>query len=175
MSSTTRSSRRAVLPPPISRTAPAAQASLPPTRARWRRGRQRIVVSYKNLCVCCCLRFAVASDHESHVGHIDKSVCFRADRGKDKSQVTTKPVNKANSAAAKVTTSNGNGALNRWAIKQSLENPQSAQLSGLVCQQALGESCCIRVCRIVWETLLNQEFRKTNKQTNASVSQHQSH
>uniref|UniRef100_A0A672JQU5 THO complex subunit 2 n=1 Tax=Salarias fasciatus TaxID=181472 RepID=A0A672JQU5_SALFA len=34
------------------------------------------------------------------------------DRGKDKSQGTTKPVNKANSAAAKVTTSNGNGALN---------------------------------------------------------------
>lgn len=36
-----------------------------------------------------------------------------ADRGKDKSQGNTKPVNKANSAAAKVTTSNGNGALNR--------------------------------------------------------------
>lgn len=40
-------------------------------------------------------------------------VFFYADRGKDKSQATTKPVNKANSAAAKVTTSNGNGALNR--------------------------------------------------------------
>lgn len=40
-------------------------------------------------------------------------VYFSADRGKDKSQGTTKPVNKANSAAAKVTTSNGNGALNR--------------------------------------------------------------
>lgn len=39
--------------------------------------------------------------------------CFYAERGKDKSQGTTKPVNKANSAAAKVTTSNGNGALNR--------------------------------------------------------------
>lgn len=38
---------------------------------------------------------------------------LNADRGKDKSQGTTKPVNKANSAAAKVTTSNGNGALNR--------------------------------------------------------------
>lgn len=38
---------------------------------------------------------------------------FWADRAKDKSQGTTKPVNKANSAAAKVTTSNGNGALNR--------------------------------------------------------------
>ncbi|XP_037543995.1 THO complex subunit 2 isoform X2 [Nematolebias whitei] len=34
------------------------------------------------------------------------------DRGKDKSQGTSKPVNKANSAAAKITTSNGNGALN---------------------------------------------------------------
>ncbi|XP_015255221.1 PREDICTED: THO complex subunit 2 isoform X3 [Cyprinodon variegatus] len=34
------------------------------------------------------------------------------DRGKDKSQGTTKPVNKANSTAGKVTTSNGNGALN---------------------------------------------------------------
>uniref|UniRef100_A0A8C6M6R7 THO complex subunit 2 n=1 Tax=Nothobranchius furzeri TaxID=105023 RepID=A0A8C6M6R7_NOTFU len=34
------------------------------------------------------------------------------DRGKDKSQGTANPVNKANSATAKVTTSNGNGALN---------------------------------------------------------------
>lgn len=40
-------------------------------------------------------------------------IYFWADRAKDKSQGTTKPVNKANSAAAKVTTSNGNGALNR--------------------------------------------------------------
>lgn len=41
--------------------------------------------------------------------------CFNADRGKDKSQGTTKPVNKGNSATAKVTASNGNGAVNRWA------------------------------------------------------------
>lgn len=39
--------------------------------------------------------------------------CVHAERGKEKTQGTTKPVNKANSAAAKVTTSNGNGALNR--------------------------------------------------------------
>lgn len=37
-----------------------------------------------------------------------------ADRGKHKSDSATKLVNKANSAAAKVTTSNGNGALNRY-------------------------------------------------------------
>ena len=52
-----------------------------------------------------------------HLSNVNKSSIFffffYADRGKDKSQGTTKPVNKANSAAAKVTTSNGNGALNR--------------------------------------------------------------
>ncbi|TKS83482.1 THO complex subunit 2 [Collichthys lucidus] len=42
----------------------------------------------------------------------DEGTSEDGDRGKDKSQGTTKPVNKANSAAAKVTTSNGNGALN---------------------------------------------------------------
>uniref|UniRef100_A0A3P8WX89 THO complex subunit 2 n=1 Tax=Cynoglossus semilaevis TaxID=244447 RepID=A0A3P8WX89_CYNSE len=42
----------------------------------------------------------------------DEGTLEDGDRGKDKSQGTTKPVNKANSAAAKVTTSNGNGALN---------------------------------------------------------------
>lgn len=41
--------------------------------------------------------------------------CFLfADRGKHKSDSATKLVNKANNAAAKVTTSNGNGALNRY-------------------------------------------------------------
>ncbi|XP_014904985.1 THO complex subunit 2 isoform X1 [Poecilia latipinna] len=44
------------------------------------------------------------------------------DRVKDKSQGTTKPVNKANSTAAKVTTSNGNGALNSTkAVKDDKE------------------------------------------------------
>lgn len=49
MSFTTRSSQRAVLPPPINRTALAAQASLPPTWARQRRGHQRIAVSVRNM------------------------------------------------------------------------------------------------------------------------------
>lgn len=40
-------------------------------------------------------------------------VCF-AERVKHKSDSATKLMNKANSAAAKVTTSNGNGALNRY-------------------------------------------------------------
>lgn len=53
------------------------------------------------------LRLTGAADSKSFLA------CFYADRGKDKSQGNTKPVNKANSAAAKVTTSNGNGALNR--------------------------------------------------------------
>uniref|UniRef100_A0A3B3ZEY6 THO complex subunit 2 n=1 Tax=Periophthalmus magnuspinnatus TaxID=409849 RepID=A0A3B3ZEY6_9GOBI len=42
-------------------------------------------------------------------------------RGKEKSQGTTKPVNKANSTAAKVTTSNGNGALNTKGVKDDKE------------------------------------------------------
>lgn len=41
------------------------------------------------------------------------SFCF-AERVKHKSDSATKLMNKANSAAAKVTTSNGNGALNRY-------------------------------------------------------------
>ena len=45
MSFTTRSSRRAVSLLPINRTAPAAQASLLPARARRMRGRQRMAVS----------------------------------------------------------------------------------------------------------------------------------
>uniref|UniRef100_M4AB27 THO complex subunit 2 n=1 Tax=Xiphophorus maculatus TaxID=8083 RepID=M4AB27_XIPMA len=46
---------------------------------------------------------------------------FEDGRVKDKSQGTTKPVNKANSTAAKVTTSNGNGALNTKAVKDDKE------------------------------------------------------
>lgn len=44
------------------------------------------------------------------------SVCgfYFAERVKHKSDSATKLMNKANSAAAKVTTSNGNGALNRY-------------------------------------------------------------
>ncbi|XP_040906858.1 THO complex subunit 2 isoform X4 [Toxotes jaculatrix] len=50
------------------------------------------------------------------------------DRGKDKSQGTTKPVNKANSAAAKVTTSNGNGALNSTkAVKERDDKEKSGK------------------------------------------------
>lgn len=40
--------------------------------------------------------------------------CCFAERVKHKSDSATKLMNKANSAAAKVTTSNGNGALNRY-------------------------------------------------------------
>ncbi|XP_041750983.2 THO complex subunit 2 [Coregonus clupeaformis] len=42
----------------------------------------------------------------------EEGACEDADRSKDKSQGAAKPVNKANSTAAKVTTSNGNGAAN---------------------------------------------------------------
>ncbi|XP_047462426.1 THO complex subunit 2 [Mugil cephalus] len=50
------------------------------------------------------------------------------DRVKDKSQGTTKPVNKANSAAAKVTTSNGNGALNSTkAVKERDDKEKSGK------------------------------------------------
>uniref|UniRef100_A0A669CVE1 THO complex subunit 2 n=1 Tax=Oreochromis niloticus TaxID=8128 RepID=A0A669CVE1_ORENI len=50
------------------------------------------------------------------------------DRAKDKSQGTTKPVNKANSAAAKVTTSNGNGALNSTkAVKERDDKEKSGK------------------------------------------------
>uniref|UniRef100_A0A3P8S551 THO complex subunit 2 n=1 Tax=Amphiprion percula TaxID=161767 RepID=A0A3P8S551_AMPPE len=49
------------------------------------------------------------------------------DRGKDKSQGTAKPVNKANSAAAKVTTSNGNGALNTKAVKERDDKEKSGK------------------------------------------------
>uniref|UniRef100_A0A3B4GW35 THO complex subunit 2 n=1 Tax=Pundamilia nyererei TaxID=303518 RepID=A0A3B4GW35_9CICH len=48
-------------------------------------------------------------------------------RAKDKSQGTTKPVNKANSAAAKVTTSNGNGALNTKAVKERDDKEKSGK------------------------------------------------
>ncbi|MEQ2168368.1 hypothetical protein GOODEAATRI_013591, partial [Goodea atripinnis] len=52
----------------------------------------------------------------------EEGVSEDGDRGKDKPQGTTKPVNKANSTAAKVTTSNGNGALNSTkAVKDDKE------------------------------------------------------
>ncbi|XP_068600453.1 THO complex subunit 2 [Brachionichthys hirsutus] len=50
------------------------------------------------------------------------------DRGKDKSQGTTKPVNKGNSATAKVTASNGNGAVNSAkAIKERDDKEKSGK------------------------------------------------
>ncbi|XP_049598530.1 THO complex subunit 2 isoform X1 [Syngnathus scovelli] len=56
----------------------------------------------------------------------DDGLSDDADRGKDKSQ-TSKPVNKANSAAAKVTTSNGNGALNSKTIKERDDKEKSGK------------------------------------------------
>uniref|UniRef100_A0A3Q3KHK3 THO complex subunit 2 n=1 Tax=Monopterus albus TaxID=43700 RepID=A0A3Q3KHK3_MONAL len=49
-----------------------------------------------------------------------------SDRGKDKSQGTTKPVNKANSAAAKVTTSNGNSAVNSTKVIKERDDKEKS-------------------------------------------------
>lgn len=49
-----------------------------------------------------------------------------ADRVKNKSDSATKLVNKANIAAAKLTTSNGNGALNRYGFVKEFSPHSSA-------------------------------------------------
>uniref|UniRef100_A0A4W5K2L9 THO complex subunit 2 n=1 Tax=Hucho hucho TaxID=62062 RepID=A0A4W5K2L9_9TELE len=58
----------------------------------------------------------------------EEGACEDADRSKDKSQGAAKPVNKANSTAAKVTTSNGNGAPNSTkAIKERDDKEKSGK------------------------------------------------
>uniref|UniRef100_A0A3P9JYT3 THO complex subunit 2 n=1 Tax=Oryzias latipes TaxID=8090 RepID=A0A3P9JYT3_ORYLA len=75
-----------------------------------------------------------ASSVKTEEGQLDDA------RGKDKSQGTVKPVNKANSAAAKVATSNGNGAVITKAVKERDEKDKSGKEKKEKKEKALGST-----------------------------------
>uniref|UniRef100_A0A3P9IZH7 THO complex subunit 2 n=1 Tax=Oryzias latipes TaxID=8090 RepID=A0A3P9IZH7_ORYLA len=77
-----------------------------------------------------------ASSVKTEEGQLDDG-----DRGKDKSQGTVKPMNKANSAAAKVATSNGNGAvISTKAVKERDEKEKSGKEKKEKKEKALGST-----------------------------------